>query len=835
MTTESTRDVLAICDAVLALPDGERAAYLDSACGDNAALRQSVESVLGVVTRAGHAISQEATLWASADMTGRTVGGYVIQAALGEGGMGAVFRAERAGEGFTQQVALKLIRGRFATTELVERFNSERAILASLNHPYIAKLIDGGTDEGTPYLVMEYVDGRPIDVYCNEQRLGLTERIELFQKVALAVHAAHQNLIVHRDLKPSNVLVTDDGIPKLLDFGVAKNVGSGEPGSTTVYGNPALTPDYASPEQILDRRATTASDIYSLGVLAYELLVGERPYRLGERSPRELLDVVDNISVLQPSIAVTKLDHERQNVIAGTRRTGIDRIRRFLAGDLDNVILKAMARDPARRYSSVAAFSADLTRFLASEPVEARPSTFAYRASRFVARNRLAVALSASLLIALLGGLVATGRLYVEAEAARADAAARFDDVRSLATTMMFDVYDDIAGIPGTVSARRSLATTAQSYLGKLTERADASFDVRLESAQGYARLAKILNQEAVVESDERDAAEKAYRFAAAMFEQLAAESPDNADVLRHWGELDAERARLALFVENDTDSATTFLTPALARLTRAAELATDDVSTLVALFGARTIEADAYQWREDYEGTVAVAEDVATAATEAAAEHNQDARLIRVAGNAHRVAGESLYFLNRYDEAIAAYTAAVNDFESTIAQGGPDQSVADDLAVTFWSRGNTRFDMEQPAAAADDYARAIEITELAVARDPNDLTSARRLAILHGSQAMAFVQTDRVAAGIELMKKTNAWFEQQVEAEPDTPGAHRSLAVSYYVMGDVYQNAGDRASACHWFGRSLAKWEAIDERFTLTEFDAGEPDRIRGVIVDCE
>ena len=282
-------------------------------------------------------------------------------------------------------------------------------------------------------------------------------------------------------------------------------------------------------------------------------------------------------------------------------------MRRFLIGDLDNIILKAMAREPERRYSSVAAFSADLERLLANEPVEARASTVAYRASRFVARNRLAVALSAGFLAALIGALIVTSRLYVEAEAARTDAAARFDDVRSLATSVMFDLYDDIADIPGTVSARRSLATTAQTYLGRLTERADAPYEVRLESALGFSRLAKILNQEAVAESGERASANVAYERAAQMFLQLDAETPGNPYVLRPWGELDAERARRALFIDNDTETAERLLAPALARLERAAELSPEDPTTLVALLTARTIEADGRQWQEDYEGTVAI------------------------------------------------------------------------------------------------------------------------------------------------------------------------------------------------------------------------------------
>ena len=282
---DTSKRVLELCDQALALTEEDRGSYLEQACAGDERLRASVDSILIAVNQAGSFLEtdDDARIEVS-DLTGRRVGNYEITQVLGEGGMGSVYLAERRDEGYEQRVAIKFVHGHMLAKELVERFNAERQMLAALNHPYIAALIDSGTTEqGVPYIVMEYVDGIPIDRYCDEKQLNIEARIRLIQKVAMAVQAAHQNLVVHRDLKPSNVLITPDGIPKLLDFGIAKILqaeGSGEHGNTTIFGRQAMTPDYASPEQILENKVTTASDVYTLGVLTYQLLVGERPYHI---------------------------------------------------------------------------------------------------------------------------------------------------------------------------------------------------------------------------------------------------------------------------------------------------------------------------------------------------------------------------------------------------------------------------------------------------------------------------------------------------------------------------------------------------------------------------
>lgn len=416
------RRALELCDATLALPPGERDAYLDQACGGDAALRDAVDSLLLAITRAGDFLDPAAVADDS-QLIGTEIGRYRIVERLGEGGMGAVYLAERQAEGYTQRVALKLVRGHLGSREVVERFHAERRILAGLNHPYIAQLVDAGTTEGgTPYLVMEYVDGLPIDRFCDEHHLGLKARVRLLIKVMLAVQAAHQHLVIHRDLKPSNVLVTADGLPKLLDFGIAKlAVADGEDDTanlTRLWGQ-AMTPNYASPEQILEARATTVSDVYSLGVLAYQLLVGELPYQLEGRSQRELLRAAELIRVASPSTRIRSAASSHQaEEIAAHRGLSASRLAAALAGDLDNILLMALRPEPERRYGSVAQFAEDLGRYLDGRPVAARADTFSYRAGRFLRRHWLPVGAATALVMSLAAGVVS---FAWQAEQARAE------------------------------------------------------------------------------------------------------------------------------------------------------------------------------------------------------------------------------------------------------------------------------------------------------------------------------------------------------------------------------------------------------------------------------
>ena len=395
-------------EAAADLAPNERATLLNKECDGDTALRREVESLLDSDAQTGGFIEQPVLEMPrdlfpdppEESLVGRQFGAYQIIREIGRGGLGAVYLAARADDEYRKEVAIKLVRRGLDTEDILRRFRNERQILAQLDHPNIARLIDGGTtDDGLPYFVMEYVNGEPINAYCDAHGLTTTERLKLFRKVCAAVTYAHQNLVIHRDLKPSNILVASDGEPKLLDFGIAKLLGQDEEAlAQTMAGQRVMTPEYASPEQVKGEKITTTSDVYSLGVLLYELLTGRRPYRLKTRTPDEISRAITTQEPEPPSTALAKLHHPPSSILHP----------RSLRGDLDNIVLMAMRKEPARRYASVGQFSEDIRRHLAGLPVVARKDTVTYRTSKFVNRHRIGVAAAALVLLSLVGGIVAT-------------------------------------------------------------------------------------------------------------------------------------------------------------------------------------------------------------------------------------------------------------------------------------------------------------------------------------------------------------------------------------------------------------------------------------------
>jgi serine/threonine-protein kinase len=428
MDTARWTQIQTLFEAALERPPAEREAYLQAACAGDPSLLAEVRSLLAADatphplfdTMALDAIALPADLLPDGLLPSvdDRVGPYRIVERLGRGGMGAVFLAERADGQFDQRVALKLIRGGWASVSTVRRFQSERQILASLQHPHIARLLDGGlTDDGRPYFAMEHVDGVPLDRYCDTHAASVAERVRLVRTVCSAVQYAHRRLVIHRDLKPSNLLVTEtaDGPQvKLLDFGIAKVLAASDEavGDTALGGRPrtqtgraVMTPAYAAPEQVQHAEVTTATDVYALGVVLYELLADQRPYDLSGCSPAAIERIV---STEEPAPPSTLAPHER---------------RRALRGDLDTIVLKALRKEPARRYASAEALADDLQRYLDGRPVEARPDTVPYRARKFVARHRFGVA-ATTIVAVLLAALVGfyTVQLAEERDRARLEA-----------------------------------------------------------------------------------------------------------------------------------------------------------------------------------------------------------------------------------------------------------------------------------------------------------------------------------------------------------------------------------------------------------------------------
>ncbi len=381
MTSGRWQRIQELIEAVLDISPAQRTAFLGMACADDPTLRQQVQDLVHADEQAGSFL--DAAVKASAiaalpapPQTGDRIGPYRITSTIGQGGMGVVYGATRADQHFDQQVAIKLVRtGLAGTPEALARLRFERQFLANLNHPNISRLLDGGaTEDGSPYVVMEYVPGRAIDLYCAEQALPVRERLRLFQKVADAVQYAHQNLIIHRDIKPANVLVTEAGEPKLLDFGIAKIMSEDRQfPALTQAGDRLLTPQYASPEQIRGGSITTSTDIYSLGALLYALLAGKPPFS------------TEDAGFGQMEREICERIPEKPSSAAGSAE---------LRGDLDRIVMKALHKEPQRRYVSAAEFSADIERYRNGFPVAARPDSWRYRAGKFVRRHRLGVAAS---------------------------------------------------------------------------------------------------------------------------------------------------------------------------------------------------------------------------------------------------------------------------------------------------------------------------------------------------------------------------------------------------------------------------------------------------------
>lgn len=408
---------------------------------------------------------------------GGLLGPYRLERVIGNGGMGVVYLASRSDNEFRKHVAIKILQSGVMSAEMDRRFRQERQILASLEHPNIARLLDGGTTEsGEPYFVMEYVSGGlPLDRYCEEHKLPLQQKLRLFLTVCSAVQYAHQRLVVHRDLKPGNILVSPDGVVKLLDFGIAKALSPlsrQDDVARTRAGLMAMTPEYASPEQIRGDAISVASDVYTLGVVLYQLVTGRLPFEHGEGGIPELMR------------AICEQEPPKPSAQEGASKE--------LAGDIDNIVLMALRKEPERRYGSVEQLGEDIRRFLAGLPVAARPATPVYRASKFLRRHLYASVAAALFVASLAGGAVATLRQARIAQSNAAKAQARFEDLRKLAGEFIFELEGEISPLPGSTKARKMLVDKAKQYLELLAREHADDPKLSTELATAYATLGNV-------------------------------------------------------------------------------------------------------------------------------------------------------------------------------------------------------------------------------------------------------------------------------------------------------------------------------------------------------
>ncbi len=805
----------------LELPMDARAAFLSERCAGDALLEREVQQIL-----TGYE-AQDRIDRARANETdeGSRFGAFEIVRKIGEGGMGAVYLARRH-EDYEQRAAIKLINGSPAAAVLmVGRFQKERQILAGLDHPNIARLLDGGVSErGQPYLVMEYVEGVRLDQYCEARHLTIFERLELFRRICAAVHFAHQHLVIHRDLKPGNILVNETGEPKLLDFGIAKVLTeAGNPEQTiTMTGSLMMTPQYASPEQIQGLPCTVASDVYSLGVILYEMLAGTGPYSSTASTPAEFIAAVVTKEAPRPSVAAPEL------------------LKAPLRGDLDGIVMKALAKKPGERYGSVEQLSEDVRRHLEGLPVSAVEGTRLYISRKFVRRHRLGVAAAAVILLSLIGGLAGTLWQARVADRERALAEQRFSDARKLANYLLFPLYDSVQSLPGSLPVRADMAGQSLQYLDRLASAKSNDRALRLELAEGYIRLGTILegpvgvaeslgdtgraldsDQKAIAllkpldqehQKDERvqkdlaradlalggvlnlrgkpDEGVAKLTEGAAIFDVLAASHPRDLETL-----VDAGRAYLALgdavsgrgggFVEVAThDRVMGAAEKAIAKFRGALETSAADPRALLGL-------AQAYNLKATTEAAKNVAQALPTyrlgldalhriAPDLRAAPANQafEARLVTMIGFCQEETGQN-------EEAIATLAPAQEILDRLAAADPKNATNALRRVNLYRTRAFAHQYLGHTKEAIADYRKTIEILDGMIATDPAKLSTRLVRAELQQKIALMLVK-DGQTAEAERITKTSLQFWTEVAERPDAAPQNLKEAASAFIGGAI-------------------------------------------------
>ncbi len=743
------------------LPAEERNAFLDQACGEDDELRREIEALLASDRAADDFIADPPArlvsdafgdLPAPSD-AGRMIGQYRLLESVGSGGMGTVYLAERADQQFKMQVAIKLIKRGMDSDLVLRRFQHERQILASLEHPNIARLLDGGTTEdGLPYFVMEHIRGERIDHYAEHQGLSINARLELFRQVCSAVSYAHQHLVVHRDLKPSNILVTPEGIPKLLDFGIAKIIqADGLEALATMTLLPAMTPEYASPEQIEGTPATTLSDVYSLGAVIYELLSGRPPYRLENRSAREITKAITSTQIERPSTVSNRAEDARR-----------------LRGDLDNIVLMAMRKETARRYRSVEQLSEDIHRHLAGRPVIARPDTVSYRAGKFWQRNRLAVSAAVLLFLTLVGGILATSWQALRAQAQehrarleQARAERRFNEVRKLANSVLFDYHDAIKALPGATKVRERLVRDALTYLDSLAAESQGDPELQRELAAAYERVGEVRGGTSSGGSlNDLSGAIESYTKAFKIREALVALNPKDVQARR-------------------------------------------DLATSHQRIGGRLLD---------------------TAEASNGLEHLRKAFTLRLDLTREQPANDDLQFdlavtrnglgvaMSESDDLVGAleqHRAAMATCEKLVAKKPREQKYRQVLSECGDRLGYVLWLHDEVANAIEANSKALALGEALIADDPINVDYRRRLVMTYYNGGDIRKQSDKRGA-LELFRKAVALDEELLAADPGNAITHTDLGYAHKRIADCLVELEDWRQALLHFSKALESHEKV-------------------------
>ena len=779
MTPANWQQIKSILDEALNHPPQARDSFLADACRNDESLRREVESLLAFEGEDADFIGNSAFELPEFDsfcsrvesFVGKQIGHYKITEELGVGGMGAVFLAVRDDGEFEQKVAVKLIKQGITSDDGLRRFYLERRILARLEHQNIARLIDGGTTEnGLPYFVMEYVEGLPLTEYAQENNLNLDERLNLFREVCGAVGYAHRQLIVHRDLKPSNILVNGEGEVKLLDFGIAKLLKNEEIKQTRTIAA-AFTPEYASPEQLRGETLSTATDIYSLGVILYELLTGARPFHFKNKNIGEMIFTVSRNEPIPPSrVAKEELRITNYKLREGAKvqspaeenpKSKIQNLK-LLRGDLDNIALKALKKEPARRYLSVEQLCDDVRRYQTGFPIAARPDTFRYRAEKFIRRNPLVFSALFFAFCAMVGGIVAVSLQVQIATTEKARAERRFNDVRRLANSFVFEINDEIDKSP--IKAKELLVVRAIEYLDKLALEAESDASLQSELAAAYEKIGDVQSELFHPGLGNSGGALESHQKALKIRRALSAADKNNTEK-----NLDLVKSYVKI----------------------------GDISAMT----GKTAEA-----LENYNAAIALNEKLFNSEPENLAVKQQLSRNYARSGQAVLRSGSISEALKNYERAI--------EIQKDLLRQKPDDAAFERILSIFYSYiGYAKMEMGAGAEALRDFENSLSIEKKNFASDGGNVNFQRRLSTAEIWVGVVLRNLNRTEESLVHLQKGLTIQQRIFDADKANAGEQNALADCYLELGWALTAGNQFGAAIENLEKAIANYEAVAEK----------------------
>lgn len=699
------------------------------------------------------------------------IGAYRILRLLGRGGMGSVYLGERDADNFEHVVAIKLIKQKLLSDSLIARFERERQILAQLNHPNIARLYDGGaTQSGSPYIVMEYVDGVPLQEWLAEEAPGLERRLDLFAQICDAVSFAHQNLVIHRDLTPSNILVSAQDQAKLIDFGIARPQDDDDDQSSgSTFSVLSLTPGYSAPERAMGQAANTLSDVYSLGKIL-QLLIKDQD-----------------------------------------------------APELQAIAATATSERPEDRFGGAAMLAAELRRYRDGYPVAVYSDRTPYRLRKYLWRQRYAVGSLAAIMLLLVTGLAATGWAYNRAEIARAETEMRFDEVRELANFMLFDLYDELEPVTGNTRALTRIAEKSGHYLDLLGRESRADPELELEIAQGYKRLSQVLGNPEAANLGRREEAGKALRIAVRKLEALHRKTPDKDDVTRSLAEAQYALSIFIFIAEDQNEEA---IAPAerSAKLYRSlSEGGFGTVEDELGRIRSALQAAKPLVWNDHGAEAVARMSTLADQSADLAKQYPENRMVLFEQARTLSALSSAMSWhyevgLREYLGAIPPSDQAIRQFEA-LHKRYPDWRAIDrSLIAAYFTRALIHYDLENWNQAATDLFGAQAIAMPLVEKDPDDSGMARRLQTIHSQLAPVLVELGRFREAKAMARRLLADRAALLATEPDNAGYFRDKTSALLALADVVTNAGEKAEGCRLYKQARAEWRIIERRWGIDE-----------------